>query len=136
MRKGAIRERYQQGFPQKVWLHVAPNYFRDVYENLLKPLFFRLSPERAHHLAMDLLVVASKVPGVGWWMRRQAAKRNAGRAVTVAGLTFPNPVGLAAGFDKDARWLSALEMLGFGFVEIGTVTPVLKAATPSRVCFD
>lgn len=106
-----------------------------MYENILKPLFFRLSPERAHYLAMDLLVLASKVPGVGWWMRRQAAKRNAGRAVTVAGLTFPNPVGLAAGFDKDARWLPALEMLGFGFVEIGTVTPRAQSGNPQPRLF-
>ena len=86
---------------------------------------------------MDLLVLASKVPGVSWWMkRRKAAKRNAGRAVTVAGLTFPNPVGLAAGFDKDARWLPALQMLGFGFVEIGTLPHVPKVAIPNHVCFD
>ena len=135
VKKEAIRARYQQGFPQKAPLHVAPNYFRVVYENLLKPLFFRLSPERAHYLAMDLLVVASNVPGVGWWMRRRAAKRNEGRAVTVAGLTFPNPVGLAAGFDKDARWLPALEMLGFGFVEIGTVTPRAQSGNPQPRLF-
>ena len=84
---------------------------------------------------MDLLVFAGKVPGVGWWMRRKAAKRNAGRAVTVAGLTFPNPVGLAAGFDKDARWLPALEMLGFGFVEIGTVTPRAQSGNPQPRLF-
>ena len=114
---------------------MAWNYFRGVYESILKPLFFRLSPERAHYLAMDLLVVASMVPGVGWWMRRKAAKRNAGRAVTVAGLTFPNPVGLAAGFDKDARWLPALEMLGFGFVEIGTVTPRAQSGNPQPRLF-
>ena len=135
MRKGGIRARYQQGFPQKERSLATWNYFREVYENILKPLFFRLSPERAHYLAMDLLVVASMVPGVGWWMRRKAAKRNAGRAVTVAGLTFPNPVGLAAGFDKDARWLPALEMLGFGFVEIGTVTPRAQSGNPQPRLF-
>jgi len=68
-------------------------------------------------------------------MRRRSAKRNAGKEVTIAGLTFPNPVGLAAGFDKDARWLPALEMLGFGFVEIGTVTPRAQGGNPQPRLF-
>jgi len=106
-----------------------------VYQNLLKPLFFLMSPERAHYAAMDLLVLASRVPGVRGWMRRAASKRNAGKEITVAGLTFPNPVGLAAGFDKDARWLPALEMLGFGFVEIGTVTPRAQSGNPQPRLF-
>jgi len=89
-----------------------------------------MSPERAHYLAMDLLVMASRVPGVRWWMKRRSAQRNVGQEVTVAGLTFPNRVGLAAGFDKDARWLDALAMLGFGFVEIGTLTPRAQAGNP------
>ena len=106
-----------------------------MYEKVLKPLFFLMSPERAHYAAMDLLVFASRVPGVSWWMKRRAAKRNEGREVTVAGLTFPNPVGLAAGFDKDARWLPALEMLGFGFVEIGTLTPRAQSGNPQPRLF-
>ena len=106
-----------------------------MYQNLLKPLFFLMSPERAHYAAMDLLTFASRVPGVRWWMRKRVAKRNAGKEVTVAGLTFPNPVGLAAGFDKDARWLPALEMLGFGFVEIGTVTPRAQSGNPQPRLF-
>ena len=134
-REGAIRERYQQGFPQKGARLGPPFYLRAVYEKVLKPLFFLVSPERAHHLAMDLLVLASRIPGVKWWMKRKAAKRNEGQAVTVAGLTFPNRVGLAAGFDKDARWLPALEMLGFGFVEIGTLTPRAQVGNPQPRLF-
>jgi dihydroorotate dehydrogenase len=106
-----------------------------VYQKLLKPLFFLMSPERAHYAAMDMLSFASRVPGVRWWMRKRSSKRNAGKEVTVAGLTFPNPVGLAAGFDKDARWLPALEMLGFGFVEIGTVTPRAQSGNPQPRLF-
>ena len=134
-REGAFRARYQQGFPQKALPNLASNYLRGVYEKVLKPLFFLMSPERAHYAAMDLLVFASRVPGVSWWMRRRAGKRNEGRSVDVAGLTFPNPVGLAAGFDKDARWLDALEMLGFGFVEIGTVTPRAQGGNPQPRLF-
>ena len=133
--EGAFRERYPQGFPQQAPQSSPSNYLRAVYEKVLKPLFFLMSPERAHYAAMDLLVVASRIPGVAWWMRRSAAKRNQGKEVTVAGLTFPNPVGLAAGFDKDARWLDALEMLGFGFVEIGTVTPRAQSGNPQPRLF-
>ena len=68
-------------------------------------------------------------------MRKRAAKRNRGKEISVAGLTFPNRVGLAAGFDKDARWLPALEMLGFGFVEIGTVTPRAQSGNPQPRLF-
>ncbi|HAY56586.1 MAG TPA: dihydroorotate dehydrogenase (quinone) [Flavobacteriales bacterium] len=106
-----------------------------MYKSVLKPLFFLANPERAHYLAMDLLMVASRIPGVRWWMLKRVAKRNEGRAVTVAGLTFPNPVGLAAGFDKDAKWLPALQMLGFGFVEIGTVTPRSQVGNPQPRLF-
>ena len=106
-----------------------------MYKSVLKSLFFLANPERAHYLAMDLLMVARRIPGVRWWMLKRVAKRNEGRAVTVAGLTFPNPVGLAAGFDKDAKWLPALQMLGFGFVEIGTVTPRSQAGNPQPRLF-
>ena len=97
---------------------------------LLKPLFFLMSPERAHYVAMDLLSVAARIPGLRWWMMKMVGKRNQGKAKSVAGLTFPNTVGLAAGFDKDARWLSELQMLGFGFVEVGTVTPRAQVGNP------
>ena len=134
-REGGIHERYPQGYSQKAGRSGGADYFRGVYQKLLKPLFFLMSPERAHYAAMDMLSFASCVPGVRWWMRRRSAKRNAGKEVTVAGLTFPNPVGLAAGFDKDARWLPALEMLGFGFVEIGTVTPRAQGGNPQPRLF-
>ena len=128
-------ERYQQGFPQKAEMVGRKNYFCVVYQKLLKPLFFLMSPERAHYAAMDLLTMASRVPGVSFCMRRLSRKRNKGKGVEVAGLFFPNPVGLAAGFDKDARWLDALAMLGFGFVEIGTLTPRAQSGNPKPRLF-
>ena len=91
---------------------------------LLRPLLFSRSPEQAHHLTFDLLEQASKVPGalalVG------GAKPPAKAAVEVMGLRFPSPVGLAAGMDKDAKHVDALSALGFGFIEIGTLTPVAQ----------
>ncbi len=91
---------------------------------LLRPLLFTQRPERAHHLTFRLLEVARNVPGalalVG------GAKPPAGAAVEVMGLHFPSPVGLAAGMDKDAMHVDALSALGFGFIEIGTLTPVAQ----------
>jgi len=89
---------------------------------LLKPLLFRLDPERAHHLAMSLFALAMRVPGIAplvrWW---GGAGRDRLRTRWL-GLELSSPVGLAAGFDKDARWYDDLAALGFGFIEVGTLT--------------
>lgn len=92
--------------------------------SLLKPLIFRTDPERAHYATMRLLTFAVRVPGVASLLKGWFSVRNPSLEREVCGLHFPNPVGLAAGFDKDARWLRELSVLGFGFVEIGTLTPV------------
>ena len=94
-----------------------------------------MTPERAHYAAMDWFVLASRIPGVSWWLRRKVRQQNEGKSVEVAGLKFPNRVGLAAGFDKDAKWLDALALLGFGFVEIGTVTPRAQSGNPKPRLF-
>ena len=94
-----------------------------------------MTPERAHYAAMDLFVLASRIPGVSWFLRRKVRQQNEGQEVEVAGLKFPNKVGLAAGFDKDAKWLDALALLGFGFVEIGTVTPRAQSGNPKPRLF-
>ncbi|MBL8011493.1 MAG: quinone-dependent dihydroorotate dehydrogenase [Flavobacteriales bacterium] len=91
---------------------------------LLRPLLFSRSPERAHHLTFDLLELASKVPGALGLVG--GAKPPAKAAVELMGLRFPSPVGLAAGMDKDAKHVDALSALGFGFIEIGTLTPVAQ----------
>lgn len=87
---------------------------------LLRQLFFQFSAESVHHFAMDSLRTADGIPPVRALLRR-SFKADLPR--TAWGLTFRNPVGLGAGFDKNARYLSELDTLGFGFVEIGTVTP-------------
>ena len=87
---------------------------------LIRPLLFGLDPERAHHLTIAAL---KRVPG--------GAPPAAGPlATTVAGIEFPNPVGLAAGFDKDAEVTDALFALGFGFVEVGTIPPLPQPGNP------
>jgi dihydroorotate dehydrogenase len=95
-----------------------------MYRSIIKPFFFLLPAERAHYFAMSLLKVALATPLIGAAMRRKFNYRNPALRKQLLGLTFENPVGLAAGFDKDARWVDELACLGFGFIEIGTVTPV------------
>jgi dihydroorotate dehydrogenase len=84
--------------------------------SLLRPLLFSLDPETAHHATLDSLQRAHKLGLL-------CAKHPAGTPRTVMGITFPNPVGLAAGLDKNGEYIDALAALGFGFIEIGTVTP-------------
>ncbi len=101
-----------------------PGYLRPPMYKLLRPLLFLLSPERAHHITFSLLEVASKVPGM---LALVGGKRPpAAAGVKVMGLHFPSPVGLAAGMDKDAKHVDALSALGFGFIEVGTLTPVAQ----------
>jgi dihydroorotate dehydrogenase len=89
------------------------------YERFVRPLLFSLSPEAAHNLAIRNLVAASSIPSVLRMLERFKPPPN---PKTVLGLTFPNPIGLAAGFDKNGVAIPAWAALGFGFVEIGTVT--------------
>ncbi len=86
--------------------------------SLLRPLLFQLSPEKAHHLTFSLL----ELPGATALSGGAAPPKEA--AVEVMGLRFPGPVGLAAGMDKDAAHVNALARIGFGFVEVGTLTPL------------
>ena len=106
-----------------------------MYEKVLKPLFFLMSPERAHYTAMGLLSIAVRIPGVEFFLKRYFNQSTENDAIEVCGLKFPNRVGLAAGFDKDARWLRELNVLGFGHVEIGTLTPVAQAGNPQPRLF-
>jgi dihydroorotate dehydrogenase len=94
-----------------------------MYRTLLKPLFFLMEPEKAHYTAMRLLKVATAIPGMKALLKSRFQVKDSSLERTVFGLHFPNPVGLAAGFDKDARWIDDLDCLGFGFIEIGTLTP-------------
>lgn len=98
-----------------------------MYKSLLKPLLFRFSPEAIHYRVMGFLKVFVPFPGGANLLHALYRVRDKRLEREVFGLKFPNPVGLAAGFDKDARWYNELSHLGFGFVEIGTVTPKPQA---------
>lgn len=98
-----------------------------LYNSLIRPLLFSLDPESAHHLAMRGLQVLS------WLGGRPEHDPKLER--TVFGLKFPTPVGLAAGFDKNALVLPAWQSLGFGFVEVGTVTALAQPGNPTPRIF-
>ncbi len=91
--------------------------------SLLRPALFALDPETAHDLTIAALAKAGALAGLG-------CGKTAGREVEVMGLRFPNPVGLAAGLDKNGAAIDGLAALGFGFIEIGTVTPRPQPGNP------
>ncbi|MEF3302606.1 quinone-dependent dihydroorotate dehydrogenase [Paenibacillus sp. GYB003] len=95
-----------------------------IYRNLAKPILFQIDPERAHHLTVDGLGAASRLPGMASLIEAICGvKSDPATTVSLCGLTFPNPVGLAAGLDKNAKAVRGFASLGFGFMEVGTVTP-------------
>lgn len=97
---------------------------------LLRPLFFRLDAERAHDLTISSLARSSRHPGALTLLRAAFTVRDPRLEVSAFGLRFPNPVGLAAGMDKDARALPAWDALGFGHAELGTVTALPQPGNP------
>lgn len=101
-----------------------------VYRSALRPLLFRLDPEQAHGLALRLLALVQRTPGLCSLLRWLFLAPAPELVVSLGGLTFPNPVGVAAGLDKNGLAPAALTALGFGHVEVGTVTPAPQAGNP------
>ncbi|MEC8081579.1 MAG: quinone-dependent dihydroorotate dehydrogenase [Pseudomonadota bacterium] len=98
--------------------------------NLARSLLFKLDPEVSHELSLDMLGASSRLGLTSLYARQQAAT-----SVNVMGIDFPNAVGLAAGLDKNAEAFEALGALGFGFVEVGTVTPKGQSGNPKPRLF-
>lgn len=98
--------------------------------DLIRPLLFRLDAERAHHLTLQSLEAVHRMG-----LTRLLGNAPACRPRQVMGLTFANPVGLAAGMDKNGAYIDALAALGFGFIEIGTVTPRPQLGNPKPRLF-
>lgn len=97
------------------------------YERLVRPLLFQMDPESAHHLALRILRAAPRIPGALATLRSFAPPP---QPITLFDLQFPNRIGLAAGFDKNGAAIPAWEALGFGFVEIGTITATPQPGNP------
>lgn len=105
------------------------------YQNILKPLLFLVNPERAHSIVAHGLRLMMKIPGVSFVFQLVYGFKHKNLEREVFGLRFENPVGLAAGFDKNAYLVDEYANLGFGFIEVGTVTPKAQAGNPAPRLF-
>ena len=103
--------------------------------SLVKPILFAFPAEKAHHITTWLLRIASKIPLLNSLLKVIFQFSDERLAVSQWGLNFQNPVGLAAGFDKDGKYIQAMAMLGFGFIEVGTVTPRPQIGNPKPRLF-
>lgn len=106
-----------------------------MYKRIIKPLLFKFDPERIHHLIAWMLRFLFRIPGVRPVTRRIFVVRHQKLERELMGITFPNPVGMAAGFDKEGLLYNELANLGFGFVEIGTFTPRGQKGNPKPRLF-
>jgi dihydroorotate dehydrogenase len=104
--------------------------------NLIKFFLFKLNPEKAHSVALSLIETTLRLPVIGKILKYSfKPSENSNRPVEFGGITFPNHLGLAAGFDKDAKHLKLWKDIGFGHVEVGTVTPKPQSGNPKPRLF-
>ena len=106
-----------------------------MYKHILKPILFQFNPETAHNLLFSLLTFLRHIPGARAIMRAIYKKDSPKLAREVFGLNFPNPVGLAGGLDKNGEFYNDMADYGFGFVEIGSLTPKPQDGNPKPRCF-
>ena len=106
-----------------------------MYKHLLKPILFRFNPETAHNLLFSFLSFLRHVPFAGSVIRAIYKKDSPTLEKEVFGLRFPNPVGLAGGLDKNGEFYNDMANFGFGFVEIGSLTPKPQDGNPKPRCW-
>ncbi|MBF0693529.1 MAG: quinone-dependent dihydroorotate dehydrogenase [Flavobacterium sp.] len=106
-----------------------------MYKLLIRPLLFCFDPEKVHYFTFSMIRTAFKIPGVAALSRSLYKVEDKRLEREVFGLKFKNPVGLAAGFDKDAKLYRELSDFGFGFIEIGTLTPKPQEGNPKKRLF-
>ena len=98
-----------------------------MYKSILRPILFLFDPESIHHFTFRFLKVVCRIPGIRFLLARTYHDKHPSLKQKLFGIEFENPVGLAAGFDKDAKLIDELSCFGFGFIEIGTLTPKPQA---------
>ncbi len=106
-----------------------------MYKLLIRPLLFCFDPEKVHYFTFSLIRNLSKLPGCTFLFKKLYEVNDKRLETEVFGLKFKNPVGLAAGFDKDAKLYKELSHFGFGFIEIGTLTPQPQEGNPKKRLF-
>ncbi len=106
-----------------------------MYKLILRPLLFLFDPENVHHFTFSMIRNICKIPGMPSLFKAMYIVEDRRLERQLFGLTFKNPVGLAAGFDKDAKLYNELSNFGFGFIEIGTLTPKPQEGNPKKRLF-
>ena len=106
-----------------------------MYKLLLRPILFCFDPERVHNVTFKLIKFLHFIPGIGLLIKSIYVNKNKGLEKNILGINFPNPIGLAAGFDKNAKLYKELSNFGFGFIEIGTVTPNAQPGNAKKRVF-
>ncbi len=106
-----------------------------MYQLFIKPFLFLFDPEKVHYFSFTAIRLGSKIPGMSFLIRKLFCLNHPSLEREVFGLRFKNPVGLAAGFDKDAKLYEELSNFGFGFIEIGTLTPKGQDGNPKKRLF-
>lgn len=106
-----------------------------MYKLFIRSLFFCFDPEKIHYFTFSLIRFFNKIPGFSRLFQALYEVKDKRLEREVFGIKFKNPVGLAAGFDKDAKLYNELSNLGFGFIEIGTLTPVGQEGNPKKRLF-
>ena len=102
---------------------------------ILRSFLFLFPAERAHYIAMNCFKALCSIPGLSQLIRMAFYYEKQDLKVSTLGLEFKNPIGIAAGFDKDAKYIRELDILGFGFIEVGTVTPLPQDGNPKPRLF-
>lgn len=106
-----------------------------MYKQIIRPIFFCFDPEKVHYFTFSCIKFISKIPGIKSLFRFLFVVNDKRLEKEVFGLKFKNPVGLAAGMDKDASLYKELSNFGFGFIEIGTITPKAQEGNPKKRIF-
>jgi dihydroorotate dehydrogenase len=106
-----------------------------MYKQLIRPILFFFDPEKVHYFTFSAIRIFSKIPGFSSLFRALYEVKDSRLETEVFGLKFKNPVGLAAGFDKNAVLYKELSNFGFGFIEIGTLTPKAQDGNPKKRLF-
>ena len=106
-----------------------------MYKSIIRKILFKFDPEAVHYFTFDLIKIVSKIPFISVLIRSIFQVNHPSLERELFGLRFKNPVGLAAGFDKNAVLYNELANFGFGFIEIGTVTPKAQAGNPKKRLF-
>ena len=106
-----------------------------MYKKLIAPFLFLFDPEKIHNLTFLCLKIIFKIPLIGYFVKYIYRIEDENLKRSIFGIEFPNPIGIAAGFDKNATHISEFENFGFGFIEIGTVTPKPQIGNPKKRLF-